>query len=133
MPAHAALTRGQCRHGEGTEIQMTTATALKPSVPKQLPPPNSDFYRFAETLSADELASQWRPNSRKACLLTGDRVQLQQVVLNLIINALQAMGAVSQGNRQVLITTRQIELNDLYIGIQDTGPGPSPGDPLASL
>ena len=56
----------------------------------------------------------------------GDRVQLQQVVLNLIINALQAMGAVSQGTRQVLITTRQIELSDLYIGVQDTGPGLSP-------
>ena len=35
---------------------MATAPALKPSVPKQLPPPNSDFYQFAETLGADELA-----------------------------------------------------------------------------
>jgi alkylation response protein AidB-like acyl-CoA dehydrogenase len=38
------------------EIRMATATAVKPSTPKQLPPPNSDFYQFAETLSADELA-----------------------------------------------------------------------------
>ena len=35
---------------------MATAPARKPSAPKQLPPPNSDFYRFAETLGADELA-----------------------------------------------------------------------------
>src|SRR5215467_1583285 len=35
---------------------MATAPALKPSGPKQLPPPNSDFYQFAETLRADELA-----------------------------------------------------------------------------
>src|SRR5262245_53152455 len=35
---------------------MATAPARKPSAPKQLPPPNSDFYQFAETLSADELA-----------------------------------------------------------------------------
>jgi len=47
-------------------------------------------------------------------------------VLNLILNALQAMGAVSEGARQVLITTRQIESNDLYVGVQDTGPGLSP-------
>jgi alkylation response protein AidB-like acyl-CoA dehydrogenase len=38
------------------EFQIVTVTALEPSVPKQLPPPNSDFYQFAETLSADELA-----------------------------------------------------------------------------
>ena len=35
---------------------MATAPALKPSGPKQLPAPNSDFYQFAETLGADELA-----------------------------------------------------------------------------
>jgi len=35
---------------------MVSAPALKPSVRKQLPPPNSDFYQFAETLGADELA-----------------------------------------------------------------------------
>jgi signal transduction histidine kinase len=53
-------------------------------------------------------------------------VQLQQVVLNLILNALQAVGAVSEGARQALITTSQTELNDLCIGVQDTGPGLSP-------
>ena len=36
------------------------------------------------------------------------------------------MGAVREGARQVLITTRQIELNDLCVGVQDTGPGLSP-------
>jgi len=60
-------------------------------------------------------------------IIAGDRVQLQQVVLNLILNALQAMGAASEGPRQVMITTRQIDLKDLYVGVQDTGPGLSPG------
>jgi signal transduction histidine kinase len=59
-------------------------------------------------------------------IITGDRVQLQQVVLNLILNALQAIGAVSEDARQVLITTSLTELNDLNIGVQDTGPGLSP-------
>src|SRR6516225_2099517 len=53
-------------------------------------------------------------------IIAGDRVQLQQVVLNLVLNALQAMGAVSEGARQVLITTSQIESSDLYVGVQDT-------------
>jgi signal transduction histidine kinase len=59
-------------------------------------------------------------------IIAGDRVQLQQVVLNLILNAVQAMGTVTEGAREVLITTRRIELNDLYVGVQDTGPGLSP-------
>jgi signal transduction histidine kinase len=59
-------------------------------------------------------------------IIAGDRVQLQQVVLNLILNAVQAMGRVTEDAREVLITTRRIELNDLYVGVQDTGPGLSP-------
>jgi len=34
-----------------------TVATLKPSAPKQLPPPNSDFYHFADTLGADDLAT----------------------------------------------------------------------------
>jgi len=56
-------------------------------------------------------------------IIAGDRVQLQQVLLNLILNALQAMGGDREGAGQVLITTSQTESNDPCIGIQDTGPG----------
>jgi len=59
-------------------------------------------------------------------LIKGDRVQLQQVVLNLILNAVQAMGAVTDGTREVLITTSQTEPNEVCLGVQDTGPGLSP-------
>ena len=37
-------------------IHMAHGTALKPSAPRRLPPPNSDFYQFAQTLSAGEQA-----------------------------------------------------------------------------
>jgi signal transduction histidine kinase len=55
--------------------------------------------------------------------IAGDRVQLQQVVLNLVVNALQATSGVSDDTRQVLVTTRQAEPNEIYLGVQDTGPG----------
>jgi len=55
--------------------------------------------------------------------IQGDAVQLQQVVLNLILNAVQAMGAVTDGTREVLITTSQTEPNEVCLGVQDTGPG----------
>src|SRR3984957_372455 len=56
-------------------------------------------------------------------LIQGDGVQLQQVVLNLILNAVQAMGAVTNGIREVLITTSQTEPNEVCLEVQDTGPG----------
>jgi C4-dicarboxylate-specific signal transduction histidine kinase len=59
-------------------------------------------------------------------LIQGDRVQLHQVVLNLILNAVQALGAVTDGTREVLITTSQTEPNEAFLGVQDTGPGLSP-------
>ena len=39
-------------------------------------------------------------------LIQGDRVQLQQVMLNLIINAVEAISGVSEGPRELLISTR---------------------------
>ena len=55
--------------------------------------------------------------------IVGDRVQLQQVVLNLIVNALQAISGVGDDTRQVLVTTKKAEPNAVYLGVQDTGPG----------
>ena len=55
-------------------------------------------------------------------IVTGDRVQLQQASLT-SFSVLQAMGADSEGHREVLITTSQTELNNLCTGVQDTGPG----------
>jgi C4-dicarboxylate-specific signal transduction histidine kinase len=55
-------------------------------------------------------------------LIQGDRVQLQQVVLNLILNAVQAMGGVADRTREVLITTSQTEPNEVCLGVRDTGP-----------
>jgi signal transduction histidine kinase len=56
-------------------------------------------------------------------LIQGDRIQLQQVVLNLILNAVQAMVAVADRTRELLITTSQPEHNAVCLGVRDTGPG----------
>jgi PAS domain S-box-containing protein len=53
----------------------------------------------------------------------GDRVQLQQVLLNLIINAIQALSTVPEGAREVLITTSPAEPSGVLVTLQDTGPG----------
>jgi PAS domain S-box-containing protein len=56
-------------------------------------------------------------------LVEGDRVQLQQVVLNLIVNAIQATGAVAEGTRKVLITTARAEPDGVLVEVKDSGPG----------
>lgn len=56
-------------------------------------------------------------------LVEGDRVQLQQVVLNLIVNAVQAMGTVADDARRVLITTGQAAPDRVLVEVQDSGPG----------
>ncbi len=55
----------------------------------------------------------------------GDRVQLQQVLLNLILNAAEAMGSVEEGARKLLISTEQDQAGVL-VAARDSGPGIDP-------
>jgi signal transduction histidine kinase len=59
-------------------------------------------------------------------LIEGDRVQLQQVVLNLVVNAVQAMGAAGEGPRELFITTAQTEPTGVMVAVKDSGPGLAP-------
>jgi PAS domain S-box-containing protein len=61
--------------------------------------------------------------------ILGDRVQLQQVVLNLIMNAIEAMSEVREGSRELLISTDGAESNSVLVAVSDTGPGLSPVNP----
>jgi PAS domain S-box-containing protein len=56
----------------------------------------------------------------------GDRVQLQQVVLNLILNAVEAMSSVGADGRELLISTEQSEANGTLVVVRDSGPGIDP-------
>ena len=58
-------------------------------------------------------------------LVQGDRVQLQRALLNLIINAVEAMCGVSQEERELLISTGN-ETNGVLVEVRDAGPGLAP-------
>jgi signal transduction histidine kinase len=55
-----------------------------------------------------------------------DRVQLQQVTLNLIVNAIQSMRSVEDGNRELQISTVSIEPEGVCVAVRDTGHGLRP-------
>jgi len=56
----------------------------------------------------------------------GDKVQLQQVLLNLIMNGIQAMGAVTDRNRELTVSVALAEPDRVQVAVEDTGPGLDP-------
>jgi C4-dicarboxylate-specific signal transduction histidine kinase len=59
-------------------------------------------------------------------LVRGDRVELQQVSLNLVINAVEAMSALTEAPRELHILTSRTESDHALIAVSDTGPGLAP-------
>jgi signal transduction histidine kinase len=66
-----------------------------------------------------ELGSQLPP-------VHGDRVQLQQVVLNLVMNGIEAMRNLDDRTRQLRIRSARDDSNQVVIAIADSGPGIDP-------
>jgi signal transduction histidine kinase len=55
-----------------------------------------------------------------------DRIQLQQVLLNLIVNAIEAMTSEANGSRNLLISADADEANGVRVAVADSGPGVRP-------
>ncbi len=69
-----------------------------------------------DVLAKVQLAKELTP-------IFGDRVQLQQVVLNLILNAVEAMSEVSEGSRELSISTDKADAGAILVKVSDSGPG----------
>jgi PAS domain S-box-containing protein len=68
-----------------------------------------------QTELANDLPSIW-----------GDRVQLQQLILNLIMNGIEAMSEVSEDSRELLIGSRVYAPDGVIVTVRDSGPGLKP-------
>jgi two-component system, LuxR family, sensor kinase FixL len=61
-------------------------------------------------------------------LVRADRVQLQQVIMNLIVNAVEAMSSVGDRSRELTIASGKDDANAVFVEVRDTGPGIDPAD-----
>ena len=59
-------------------------------------------------------------------VIQGSRVQIQQVMLNLIVNAVEAMGQMGDDRRELQIST-EAEADRVVVAVRDTGPGLAEG------
>jgi PAS domain S-box-containing protein len=99
-------------------------------------PPRSDRFDLnraieeviglAQSMITENGVSVHRRLASGMAAVHGDRVQLQQVVLNLILNAVEAMSSVEADERELLITTDQSEANGTLVAVRDSGPGIDP-------
>jgi len=55
--------------------------------------------------------------------VSGDAVQLQQVVLNLLLNAMEAMAECAEDGRTITVRTENTEADTVHVSLQDAGPG----------
>jgi PAS domain S-box-containing protein len=83
----------------GEVIELTRSEAMKSDVSVET--------QFAENLSA----------------VTGDQTQLQQVILNLILNAVQAMSESGLDVRELQISTEANQPDGVIVSVRDSGPG----------
>ena len=60
--------------------------------------------------------------SNDAPLIYGDRIQLQQVILNLLMNAIEAMSAIGE-HRELLVRSVKDDSNGVLVEVRDSGPG----------
>jgi PAS domain S-box-containing protein len=99
-------------------------------------PPRSDRFDLNRAIEEDIRLAQSMINENGVSVrsrlaggmapVRGDRVQLQQVVLNLILNAIEAMSSVEADERELLISTDQSEANGTLVAVRDSGPGIDP-------
>jgi C4-dicarboxylate-specific signal transduction histidine kinase len=98
-------------------------------------PPRKDYFDLNAAINEVIVLAQSAINKNGVSVQTrlveelfpvqGDRVQLQQVILNLLLNACEAMGSSDVGARNLSISTEQ-DYKGVLVSVRDSGPGIDP-------
>src|SRR5262245_22010220 len=99
-------------------------------------PERRDWLDINDTVREVLMLAQGEVHGKRVALQTrlagalprvwGDRIQVQQVLLNLLVNAIEAMSGVEDGPRELGVSTDRGSAADVVITVRDTGPGLDP-------
>jgi PAS domain S-box-containing protein len=108
-------------------IQRVRALAKKTGLEKKMPLDVSDVVRETIPLVQRELISHQvllRMELALALPMTlGDRIQLQQVIINLVMNGIEAMQSVTDRPRELVVRSGQVETQQVLVSVTDCGVG----------
>ena len=101
-------------------------------------PPRKDFVDLNEVILEVVVLAQSQARRNHIFLkrelannlpqVLGDRVQLQQVMLNLIMNGVEAIAKSNNGNRELAVSSGKDESNNLFVAVRDSGAGLDPAN-----
>jgi PAS domain S-box-containing protein len=83
----------------------------------------SEVLRLISTEARRRNVSLRTDLSAESAIIFGDRVHLQQVLMNLILNGLEAVADMPQAQRQLVVRTRNVDRHTVQISVTDSGRG----------
>jgi C4-dicarboxylate-specific signal transduction histidine kinase len=125
--ARAAVERIVRDSNRASDVIQRIRALAKKSEPQMVALDINDVIREAVSLEQREMLSQ-RVSLRTELAsalppVVGDRVQLQQVVINLVMNAAEAMAPVTDRPRDILIRSQRDDANEVVVAVRDSGMG----------
>jgi PAS domain S-box-containing protein len=125
--AHQALVRIVKEANRASEVVNRIRTFLKRSPPGKVLLDVNDLIRDTIALVSSEIIRNQllleTDLATNISQLLGDRIQLQQVILNLLMNAIEATSARSDGPQTILITSQAQVPDQIVIAVRDSGAG----------
>lgn len=115
-----------------SEVIKRIRATLKNAAPEKTPLNLNETIQETLALAAAELArSQIQVRTKLTAssqAVVGDRVQLQQVMLNLILNGKESMSRPGWQQRDLVISTENTRPDEITVAVRDSGPGLDPQD-----
>jgi len=113
-----------------SEVISRVRNLVKKAPPRNFPVDLNDVIRevlaLAQSQARRNLVFVKQELANDLPLVLGDRVQLQQVILNLVINGIEAVAKSKDGERELAVRSSRDEADNLVVAVRDTGGGIAP-------